>query len=109
MARKTMNSDGRALPTLAVGARMTLDEVEKIDSAARAAHLDRSTYIRRVLKQRAVKFYPMEVLLAEAVALFATMRISVELDRPERMKDAFDRLDQLLDRLCMLSAGEPRS
>ena len=109
MAHKTRSSRARSLPTLAVGARMTLDEVDKIDSAARAAHLDRSTYIRRVLKQRAVKFYPTEVLLAEAVALFATMRISVELNRIERMTEAFDRLDELLDRLCMLSAGEPRS
>ncbi|MFD1103675.1 plasmid mobilization protein [Sphingobium olei] len=108
MALSPNKSIASSPQTLTVGARMTLDEVEKIDAAARAAHLDRSAYIRRVLKGRAIRFYPMEMLLAEAVALFCTMRISVELGRPDGLADAFDRLDALLDRLCVLSMEEPR-
>lgn len=102
------SSRAPSVPTLTVGTRMTFDEVEAIDAAARAAHLDRSTYIRRVLKGRAIRFYPMEVLLAEAVALFCTMRISVELDRADGLAESFDRLDALLDRMCVLSAKAPR-
>ena len=108
MTDSSNHSSAPITPTMTVGTRMTLDEVEKIDAAARAAHLDRSTYIRRVLKGRAIKFYPMEVLLAEAVGLFCTMRISVELSRPESLAGAFDRLDELMDRMCVLNAGEHR-
>ena len=108
MAGSPNNSSAPLRPTLTVGARMTFDEAEAIDAAAHAAHLDRSTYIRRVLKGRAIRFYPMEVLLAEAVALFCTMRISVELDRADGLAESFDRLDALLDRMCVLSAREPR-
>ena len=108
MASRIKNSSVTSLPTMTVGARVALDEFEHIDAAARAAHLDRSAYVRRALKGRTIKFYPMEVLLAEAVKLFCTMRISVELGRPDSLKDAFDRLDELMDRLCVMSAGEPR-
>lgn len=90
-----------------VGARLTFDEIERVDSAARAAHLDRASFIRRTLLLRVIRFYPAEVLLAEGIALFAHMRVSVELNRVERLDDAFGKLDRILDRLERLSVREP--
>ncbi len=105
LTRATSATRTRGAPTMTVGVRLSYDEIARMDVRARAAGLDRSDYMRRTLLGRKIGLHPAEHLLAEAVSLFATMRVSVQIDRPERLAESFARLDAIMDRLC-LACGE---
>jgi predicted transcriptional regulator len=90
-----------------VGTRLSHEDIRKLDDLATAAGLDRSEFIRRAIKGRVIKFFPIQQILAEAIALLAGLKRRAIHD-PETVAVSLRHVDVLIDRLIEIERRPKR-
>jgi Ribbon-helix-helix protein, copG family len=90
-----------------VGTRLSSVDLRRLDNAANAAGIDRSEFIRRAIKGRVIKFYPIEQILAEAIALLAALRRQAMHDT-ETVDVSLRRVAALVNRLIEIESKPKR-
>lgn len=90
-----------------VGTRLSHEDIRKLDDAATASGLDRSEFIRRAIKGRVIKFYPIQQILAEAIALLVGLRRQANHD-PETDAISLHRVEVLVCRLIEIERQPKR-